>query len=356
MLALVLAHRGNERKRVIPVIDGHNDLAWNSRTERGYSVEGIDVESAQTHHTDIPKILRGGLRGQFWSVWVHTDLVGAAEVTATLEQIDFVQRLIRRYPGVFGPATTADDVERQMAAGKVASLMGVEGSNQIDGSLGVLRMYAQLGVRYMTLTWNSTTEWADANADVPKHHGLSDKGRELVAEMNRLGMLVDLSHVSPETMHDALDATRLPVIFSHSSCRALNPHPRNVPDDVMGRLAATGGVQMITFVPGFLSQARWEWEKDGEHGPAPRVVLGDAVAHIEHAREVMGVDHVGLGGDFDGFGDGPEGLEDVSKYQAIFEALRARGWSEDELHKLGHRNVVRVLHDNDPAYRAAVAS
>lgn len=339
---------------MIPVIDGHNDLAWNSRTERSYSVEGIDHEGEQTHHTDIPKILRGGLRGQFWSVWVHTDIAGADEVTATLEQIDFVDRLIRRYPGVFGRAVTADDVERQMAAGKVASLLGVEGSNQIDGSLAVLRAYARLGVRYMTLTWNSNTEYADSNAETPLHHGLSDRGVELVHEMNRLGMLVDLSHVSADTMRDALDASTLPVVFSHSSCFALNPHPRNVPDDVESRLAANGGVQMITFVPGFLSHARHEWDEAGEHGPAPEVTLADAVAHIEHAREVMGVDHVGLGGDFDGFGDGPIGLEDVSKYQAIFEALRARHWSEDDLHKLGHRNILRVLHDNDPAYRYAV--
>lgn len=336
---------------MIPVIDGHNDLAWNSRTERDYSVEGIDQELPQTHHTDIPKILRGGLRGQFWSVWVHSDLPAGEQVSATLEQIDFVQRMIARYPGIFARALTANDVEAALAEGKVASLMGVEGSNQIGGSLAVLRDYARLGVRYMTLTWNATTEWADSNAGPATHGGLSERGVELVHEMNRIGMLVDLSHVSADTMRDALDATQLPVVFSHSSCFAINPHPRNVPDDVEERLAANGGVQMITFVPGFLSADYHQWAIDGEQGQAPEVTLADAVAHIEHAREVMGVDHVGLGGDFDGFSGGPTGLEDVSKYQAIFDALRDRHWSEDDLHKLGHRNIVRVLRDNDPAYR-----
>ncbi|WP_028709321.1 dipeptidase [Propionicicella superfundia] len=339
---------------MIPVIDGHNDLAWHRRNTADYSVERLDAESAATLHTDIPKMRRGGLQGQFWSVYVHTDLSEADRIRGTLEQIDFVRRLAARYPDVFARTVTADDVERAMAAGRIASLMGVEGSHQIGGSFAVLRSYARLGVRYMTLTWNLTTEFADANVGEPVHGGLSDRGRELVAEMNRLGMLVDLSHVSAATMRDALRASRLPVIFSHSSCFALNPHPRNVPDDVLTGLATNGGVQMITFVPHFVSTDYWEWEKAGSDGPAPRVTLPEVVAHIEHAREVMGIDHIGLGGDYDGFdAPGPEGLEDVSRYPALFAELRDRGWSDDDLHRLGHRNILRVLHDNDAALRTA---
>lgn len=339
---------------MIPVIDGHNDLAWQRRETADYSVEGLDAESAATLHTDIPKIRRGGLQGQFWSVYVHTDVPEVDRVRGTLEQIDFVQRLIARYPDVFARAVTADDVEKAMAGGRVASLMGVEGSHQIVDSLAVLRAYARLGVRYMTLTWNATTQYADANVGKPVHGGLSDLGRELVAEMNRIGMLVDISHVSAATMRDALDVSRLPVVFSHSSCFALNPHPRNAPDDVLAGLARNGGVQMITFVPAFLSAERAAWELAGSEGTAPTVTLADVVAHVEHAREVMGVEHIGLGGDFDGFdAAGPVGLEDVSTYPALFDALRERGWSEEELHRLGHRNILRVLHDNDTALRAA---
>ncbi len=339
---------------MIPVIDGHNDLPWHRRTTAGYSVDGLDAETPSTLHTDIPKILRGGLRGQFWSVWVHTDLDEVDRLRGTLEQIDFVYRLIARYRDVFARAVTADDVEREMAAGRVASLMGVEGSHQIGESLAVLRDYARLGVRYMTLTWNETTAYADANIGESLHGGLSDPGHELIAEMNRIGMLVDISHVSPDTMRDALATSRLPVVFSHSSCAAINPHPRNVPDDVMAALAVNGGVQMITFVPFFLSKQCWEWELAGGTGPAPTVTMDDVVAHIEHAREVMGVDHIGLGGDFDGFEmPGPVGLEDVSRYPALFSALSERGWSDEDLRKLAHGNILRVLHDNDQALHAA---
>lgn len=332
----------------ILVIDGHNDLAWTCRTDRGYSVDGIDRESKQTVHTDIPKARRGGLGGQFWSVWVDTAVPAEDQVLATLEQIDFVYRMVARYPDALAIARTADDVERAFAGGRIASLMGIEGSHQLGGSLAALRVYSRLGVRYMTLTWNSSTEFADANIGEVLHEGLSDRGRELVAEMNRIGMLVDLSHVSPATMHDALDATTVPVIFSHSSCHAVNPHPRNVPDDVMTRLATNGGVQMITFVPQFVSHDFWEWEKAGAEGTPPPVTLNDVVTHVEHARETMGVDHVGIGADYDGFSEpAPSGLEDVSGYPRLLEALRDRNWSDDDLSKLAHRNILRVLRDSD---------
>jgi membrane dipeptidase len=338
---------------MIPVIDGHNDLAYLCREHRDYSVAGIDQELEQSQHTDIPKLRRGGVGGQFWSVWVHTDLED--QVRATMEQVDFVQRMIHAYPATFEKAVTADDVERIMAAGKVASLIGVEGSNQIEGSLAVLRILASLGARYLTLTWNENTEFADSNAKAPEHGGLSARGVELVAEMNRIGMVVDLSHVSADTMRDALAASTLPVMFSHSSCFGLNPHPRNVPDDVMRTLATNGGIQMITFVPSFLSADYTAWARADSQDPAPEVTIEHVVQHIEYARDVMGVDHIGLGGDFDGFSTAPVGLEDVSKYQALFEILRAKGWSEDDVHKLGHRNVERVLHDNDAAYLQALA-
>jgi len=341
-----------------PVIDGHNDLAWACREHREYSVNGLDSEQDSGRsalQTDIPKLRRGGVHGQFWSVWVHTDLEGPDSVQATLEQIDFVHRLTAAYPDDFERAVTADDVERAQQNGKIASLLGVEGGNQINNSLAVLREYARLGVRYMTLTWNSSTEWADAAVGQVAHHGINDRGRAVIAEMNRIGMMIDLSHVSAATMQDALDATELPLIFSHSSCFALNPHPRNVPDEILIQLKANDGVQMITFVPAFISADYRRWEDEGSVGDKPVVTVAHVADHVEHARSVAGIDHIGLGGDFDGCPDMPVGLADVSEYPNLFAELARRGWSDAHLAKLGHQNVLRVLRANDFAYRAFVA-
>ncbi|SDO36134.1 membrane dipeptidase [Cryobacterium flavum] len=346
------------RKPKFDVIDGHNDLAWACREHRDYSVAGLDSEqdSARNHlQTDVPKLRRGGVQGQFWSVWVHTDLEGTDSVQATLEQIDFIHRLIAAYPDDFERAVTADDVERARHGGKIASLLGVEGGNQMNNSLAVLREYARLGVRYMTLTWNSSTEWADAAAGEVTHDGINERGRVVIAEMNRIGMMVDLSHVSAATMQDALDASTLPVLFSHSSCYALNPHPRNVPDAILSQLAANGGVQMITFVPAFISADYRRWEDNGSVAEKPQITVAHVADHVEHARSVAGVDHIGLGGDFDGCPDMPVGLATVADYPNLFTELERRGWTDAELAKLGSENVLRVLRANDAAYRAFVA-
>ena len=343
---------------LIPVIDGHNDLPWACRSGRDYSVAGLDSETDSSRtslQTDIPKLRRGGMLAQFWSVWVHTDVVGADAIQATLEQIDFVHRMVAAYPETFELATTADDVERAGAAGTIASLLGIEGGNQINNSLAALREFARLGVRYMTLTWNSTTEWADAATDEPKYNGLNDRGREVIAEMNRIGMMVDLSHVSAATMQDALDASTAPVIFSHSSCFALNPHLRNAPDSILAQLAANGGVQMITFVPAFISAAYKAWQDADEVEEKPVVTVSDVADHVEHARRVAGIDHVGLGGDYDGCPDMPVGLATVADYPNLFAELRRRGWSEPDLAKLGYQNILRVLRANDDVYRSFTA-
>jgi membrane dipeptidase len=288
--------------------------------------------------------------GQFWSAWVHTDIEGDAAVRATLEQIDFLHRMVDAYPEDLQWAVTAADVDAATATGRVASLIGVEGGNQMNNSLSVLRMYARSGVRYMTLTWNSSTEWADAAVGEVLHGGLNDRGREIIAEMNHIGMIVDLSHVSAATMSDALDATVVPVMFSHSSCFAINPHPRNVPDDVLVRLAANGGVLMITFVPSFLSAAFWAWQQAGSIGVAPLVTVSDVADHVEHARRVAGIDHIGIGGDFDGSAEMPFGLETVADYPNLFAELIARGWTHEDLVKLGSTNVMRVLQASDDSY------
>lgn len=341
---------------IIPVFDGHNDLAWERRARHRYATTGLDVESADTLHTDIPKLRRGGVAAQFWSVFVSTDIRGADAVTATLEQVDFIHRLAAAYPSEFLLATTAADVRTAVAAGRIASLMGAEGGHQIDDSLGVLRMYAMLGVRYLTLTWNEHTSWADCAVLPPQHHGLTDVGREVVAEMNRIGMIVDLSHVSPQTMSDALDVSTAPVMFSHSSCLALGGHPRDIPDEILTRLPDNGGVAMITFVPQFLSPAFARWERGDRPGLAPDVTVADAADHVEHARDVAGIDHIGLGGDFDGTEHMPTGLNDVAAYPALFAELRGRGWSDADLTKLGFENVLRVLEANDSAYRKFVGA
>jgi membrane dipeptidase len=352
-----------------PVVDGHNDLLWALREQCGYDFDEIDIAVRQDArvHTDLPRLRAGGVGAQFWSVYVPSTL-GAEAVGATLEQVDAAYRMVERYADRMALATTADEVEAAWAVGRVASLLGAEGGHQIDGSLAVLRMYHRLGVRYLTLTHNDNLAWADSATDERVLGGLNDVGREVVAEMNRVGMMVDLSHVSAETMRDALDVSTAPVIFSHSSAYALVDHPRNVPDDVLGSMAAGGGLCMVTFVPRFVSPGNRAWALAAEEparaagidprvlgefepflaglektDPPPPATIDDVVAHVEHVREVAGVDHVGLGGDYDGVTTLPEGLEDVSRYPNLLEALAGRGWSADELAKLTCRNVLRTL-------------
>ncbi|PRY70001.1 membrane dipeptidase [Glaciihabitans tibetensis] len=334
------------------VIDGHNDLAWVSRTARDYSVEGLDA-GVTAVDTDIPRLRAGGVSAQFWSVFAPVDELGADAVRYTLEQIDFVYRLVERHPTHFALARSADDVRKSVASGRIASLLGAEGGHSISESAAVLRMFARLGVRYMTLTHTSTTTWADSGTDDPEHDGLSATGEDFVREMNRLGMLVDLSHVSAATAHGALDITSAPVIFSHSSCSTVATHPRNVSDDVLSRLAANGGVQMITFVPMFLSERYADWAASGQVGAPPAVTVADAADHVEHARAVAGLHHIGLGGDYDGTPDFPVGLEDVASYPRLLAELAGRGWNADELSLLTGRNILRVLEDTDAAFASA---
>jgi membrane dipeptidase len=327
-----------------PVIDGHNDLAWAAREDADrYSVEGLGADPHSRFQTDLPRLRAGGVGAQFWSVYVPSTLAAGDAVQATLEQIDFVHRFVARYPDDLALAWTADDVRAAWAEGKIASLLGAEGGQSIGGSLEVLRMLARLGVRYMTLTHNDNSPWADSATDEPVHGGLSEFGREVVREMNACGVIVDLSHVSVDTMNDTLDMTTKPVIFSHSSCRALCGHVRNVPDAVLKRLPENGGVIMIAFVPPFLSDDYAKWFVAGGIGPKPKVTVDDVVAHIEHAREVAGLDHIGLGGDYDGFDDFPEALADVSGYPRVLDRLAERGWSADEIGKLTGGNLLRVL-------------
>lgn len=354
-----------------PVIDGHNDLLWESREQASYDFTRLDVGAGGTPtHTDLPRMRAGGMGAQFWSVYVPTRLTGDDAVSATLEQVDAARHLTRTYDAQLAWATTADEVERAWATGRMASLMGAEGGHSINCSLGTLRQLHALGVRYLTLTHNANTPWADSATDRPVAGGLTAFGREVVREMNRIGMMVDLSHVSPDTMRAALAVTEAPVLFSHSSARAVTDSPRNVPDDVLEATAANNGVCMVTFVPKFVNAACADWhremvaaaaadgvpEADGprfaafetvwtrDH-PQPRATLDDVVAHCEHVREVAGIDHIGLGGDYDGVEVLPEGLEDVSTYPALLTSLADRGWSEDDLARLTCRNVLRVMRE-----------
>jgi membrane dipeptidase len=336
-----------------PIVDGHNDWPWERRLEHGSSVEGL--EGPLAGHTDVLRLRRGRVGAQLWSVFVEDLPPGAPgdnpdAVAQTLEQIDWVHRLVEAYPDDFVLARSAADVEAARASGRIASLLGAEGAHSIADSPAVLRMLAALGVRYLTLTHNRNSAWADSATDEPQHGGLTDRGRAYVKELNRLGILVDLSHVAPTTMHAALDVTTSPVIFSHSSCRALNDHPRNVPDDVLVRLAGNGGVIMVTFVPQFLDTAYMEWDRDGRKGPAPRVPLSVLADHVEHAREVAGVRHVGLGSDFDGVDALPDGITGVDGYRVLLEELARRGWSAADLAGLAGANVLRVLRDTDDAF------
>jgi membrane dipeptidase len=371
-----------ELLRRFPVLDGHNDLPWALR-EAGLPGPPWSADIAAPvafTHTDLPRLAAGGVGGQFWSVYVPADLAGDAAVTATLEQIDLVRHLVARYPDALELTLTAAGARAAMAAGKVACLIGAEGGHSIASSLPVLRTLHQLGVRYLTLTHNRNVPWADSATDEPAAGGLTAFGREVVREMQRLGMLVDLSHVAPATMTAALDAAQAPVIFSHSSALALCDHPRNVPDAVLARLPANGGVCMVTFVPEFVSQRCRDWELDvtaeldrrglgygdvagrralrqelARRRPRPAATLSDVADHVDHVRSVAGADHVGLGGDYDGVDRQPDGLGDVSCYPALIGELAARGWSEPDLARLTSGNILRVLGDAETAAAALAA-
>lgn len=335
----------------VPVIDGHNDWAWECRINRDYSV--ADLDRRLTTNTDIPRLFAGRVGAQFWSVYVSDELAGAQAVQATLEQIDWVYRLAAHYPDTFEIARSAADVTAAHSRGAIGSLMGAEGAHSIDNSPAVLRMFARLGVRYMTLTHVHNTDWADSATDTPQHAGLSERGIDFIREMNRLGMLVDLSHVATATMHAALDSTDSPVIFSHSSCRDVSDHPRNVPNDVLERLENNGGVQMITFAPQFLSQEYAAWHASARTVEPPAVTVSDVADHVEHAREVAGERHVGLGGDFDGTDAFPDGLDGVDRYPALLAELANRGWSSEQLAALAGGNILRVLEATDSAFARA---
>jgi membrane dipeptidase len=349
-----------------PIFDGHNDLPWEIRIN---AVSKMDVakyplRTRAPGQTDFARLRQGGVGAQFWSVYIPGEFPDSGYARMQLEQIDIARRMIAMYPDQLELARTAADVERIRKRGKVASLLGMEGGHAIENSLGALRMYHALGVRYMTLTHNVTLNWADAASDISRYEGLTDFGREVVREMNRLGMIVDLSHVSPATMHDALDVSAAPVMFSHSSARAILDHPRNVPDDVLVRLKENGGVVMVTFVAGFISPGQRAWtqrmsdsiarisdpaarreaaERYRQANPRPRATVTELADHIDHIVRVAGIDHVGLGGDYDGTSDLPEGMEDVAGYPVLIAELMRRGWSEADLRKLADGNMLRVL-------------
>ena len=357
----------------VPLVDGHNDLPWYIRTDfrqAPMNVEAYDLRKPTEGNTDLDRLRRGMVGGQFWSVYIPGDYRDSGYARVQLEQIDIARRVIARYPELLQRALTAQDIWTAHAARRIGSLLGMEGGHAIENSLGVLRTYYDLGVRYMTITHNVTLDWADAAADSARHGGLTAFGEEVVREMNRLGMLVDLSHVSPGTMSDVLRVAEAPVIFSHSSARALTDVPRNVPDSILARLPANGGVVMVTFVPGFVSRAvaehaarrRGQLEDSQRRmrgdtasvnqvmarwdaaNPAPRATLADVADHIEHVRRVAGADHVGIGSDFDGTDNNlPVGLEDVSTFPALLAELSRRGWSEADLKKLAGENVLRVM-------------
>jgi len=368
-----------------PLIDGHNDLPWEIRIRFASKLEGLDLKSDTSKvpspeedgvglMTDIPRMRAGRMGAQFWSVWIPSSIVGPAAVQTTLEQMDLVKRLVERYPADLEMAYTADDIVRIHKAGRIASLIGIEGGNQINESLASLRMMYAAGARYMTLTHTINTRWADSATANPEHGGLTPFGRQVVAEMNRLGMLVDLSHVSEGTMKSVLATTRAPVIFSHSGSRAISNHPRNVSNEVLALVAKNHGVVMVDFAPIYVSEARFRWEADRSaeaarfnsppYGglyigqpdkakaalaawekahPMPPVTLAMVADHVEHIAKVCGADCVGIGSDFDGIPNTPEGLEGVDKYPALLAELARRGWSDEALSKLAGGNVLRVM-------------
>jgi membrane dipeptidase len=374
---------GDEAKKIHAealLVDGHNDLPWQFRVSKDMDFRIIDLRKNQKEfHTDIPRLRAGNVGCQFWAAYVpsSTDKKRTA-VTQTLEQIDVIRRLIERYPDTFEMADTADDILRIRKAGKIASLIGVEGGHSIDSSLGVLRIYHRLGVRYMTLTHSESLEWADSATDKPRCEGLSPFGERVVAEMNRLGMLVDISHVSAECMRKVLKVTKAPVIASHSSAFALADHPRNVPDDVLKLVKANGGVVMVNFYSGFITpegvrvsrrssenyrKLRAKYPKDEEfklaletyrkENPLPPGSVHDVVAHIDHIVKVAGIDHVGIGSDFDGIDSVPRELEDVSKYPVLTQALLDKGYTREQIHKILGGNALRVLREAEKVAKSS---
>ncbi len=357
----------------VPLFDGHNDVPWQYKNRVGYKFSELDFYDT-THldrpmHTDIPRLREGRVGAQWWSVYVSANISEPEAVKQTLEQVDFVHRMVEKYPDHFELALTADDVERIFADGKIASLIGMEGGHSINNSLAVLRMFHELGARYMTITHGRTLDWADAAGDDPQHDGLSEFGEEVIREMNRLGMAVDLSHVTPATMKDAIRVTEAPVMFSHSNARAVSNHPRNVPDDVLHLLPEVDGLVMVTFVESFTSEElrRWYAERNGvrakieslyagqpdvirkkmqewmDDNEMPKSTLEQVADHIDHIRDEIGVDYIGIGGDYDGISSLPLGLEDVSTYPDLFAELLRRGYSEEDLRKIAGENMLRVM-------------
>jgi membrane dipeptidase len=354
-----------------PLIDGHNDLPWAIRESKTapMDVAAYDLRKHTTGMTDLARLKQGMVGGQFWSIYVPGEVKDSGFAKIQLEEFDIAHRVIAMYPDQLQLALSAKDIRDAFKKKKIASLLGMEGGHAIENSLGALRSYYALGARYMTLTHNVTLDWADAALDSAKHDGLTPFGKEVVREMNRLGMLVDLAHVSPGVMSDALDVTEAPVIFSHSNSRALVDVPRNIPDSILKRLPANGGVAMITFVTSFSSQESFDHGKlEGAAAreirkrlgadtaashkeidawkaahPAPVVTMSQVIDHIEHAKQLAGIDHIGLGGDFDGITENVQGLEDVSKYPNLFAELAHRGWSDADMRKLAGENILRVL-------------
>ncbi|MFQ5744740.1 MAG: dipeptidase [Acidobacteriota bacterium] len=373
-----LVQQARQILRQVPLIDGHNDVPWQYRERVHDHLDAIDLAGDTSQldppmHTDIPRLRAGGLGAQFWSVYIPVELGGPGAARALFEQIDLAHRIIDRYPETFELAGTAADVERIFADRKIASMLGIEGGHSIENSLAVLRQAYARGARYMTLTHSSNNDWADSGTDDPAHDGLTAFGKEVVREMNRLGMLVDLSHTSPKTMNDALDVTEAPVIFSHSSARALTDHRRNVPDEVLRRLPENGGVVMVTFVTSFVSEKvrlhseAEEQERERlqalhpddpggvdesmeiwrQENPAPSATLEDVADHIDHIREVAGIDQIGIGSDFDGITSTPVGLENVATYPFLFAELLRRGYSADEVKKIAGLNLLRVMRQTE---------
>jgi membrane dipeptidase len=379
-----IASRVNRVLAATPLIDGHNDLPWEIRDRFKSDLSKFDLSTdtsklpapadAAPLMTDIPRLRSGHVGGQFWSVWIPVETKGPEAVQVTLEQMDLVKQLAARYPKDLGMAYTAADIRRLHKAGKIASLIGIEGGHQINNSLPILRQYYDAGARYMTLTHTSNTAWADSATDAPVHHGLTAFGKEIVREMNRLGMLVDLSHVSSDTMRAALEVSEAPIIFSHSSARALVDHPRDVPDDILKLVAKNGGVVMVNFYPSYVSEARRVWDADcaaektrynappfgglyigqperakaalaewEKAHPKPAVGIGEVADHFQHIRDIAGIDSLGVGSDFDGIPDAPAGLDGVDKFPALLAELARRGWSDTDLAKVAGENLLRVM-------------
>lgn len=342
----------------VPLFDGHNDLPWAIRqfSDAPHDVAAYDITRRAPGHTDIDRLRAGMVGAQFWSVYVPSRAVAEGAAKVQLEQIDIAQQLFRRYPEIFQETLTSDEVMPAFRAGRIASVMGMEGGHVIENSLGALRAFYDLGARYLTLTHSENTDWADAATALPEHNGLSEFGKEVVREMNWLGMLVDLSHTAPQTMHDALDVSEAPIMFSHSSARAVTDVPRNVPDDVLRRVTENGGIVMATLVPGFINRELADWSRipaseRNTRTPPARATIDDFIRHIEHIRDVAGIDHVGIGADYDGIGDTPVGLEDVSTYPVLFAELSRRGWSESDLRKLAGENMLRVWREAEVVSR-----